>query len=1659
MQNSSRKILDRNKNKETVKDDVPGSSRKAQEERLKKNVSTPRNYLQKTTPSDIYDKKKPNVLQAPKKAASSLSTHTNKIVSPMKDLLKSSQSSVSNISSARSSTKMAVEKRIEAKANMPSSKKSTPRTVKAPPPFNVTVNSPVSKRKSSIDLNKEKCNSNTDNKISKVTDASVDEDQGKNKMADIFLRQRSKTRTLDENEVKILKPEVIDNNAEMKNLSRRLSAKPMSFYVDLSNEQEKVEKEKSSEEEEVTYEDDFESYESDFDSYHSGTSSEKNSSATDEDQNDAEIENSNLVTEDENSTKDVKDEEKMLDSGSYDLRDPQRSTQKVKPAALDFILEGSEDTDKKPSLTDEGFQEMSSSSTVSSMKPVHIDVLDRPLFIDFTISKENKRKRRILQQLKQRAQDILSMISLHEMTYMLFELAPIPYDLYMATYGKGNCTQIAVQTFDDGITEEVQTEEISYDNKWTQLPVKFSKHEVYLNANIVNSKEHDEFLKKISMLVNQKIEDRHDEQCEDKNYRDNPLRIFLEQKDGVGSDVILPLETYRIKLKQHDFNAYRLKKFLKKVERRISSSLSMNTGNSDMSNLIKSFKFPFSKGYITVPTKNVSADISNVRGLKITNAIFSTTRTNLLITVHEKSSSPVLIQKCILCMWDLSVAMQDPLKLLIATDNVTIGRFKGGTDGIVVAALRDGTIHLWDLSEEATWMQDDTSEYKSTNSGKIDTDRLSQTELDRQWNLKNRSVTCEKKSSLMQTSAYTSSGNCIVNSDVFDCIVGLEFLGDSQIRTDQDGGRKIIAQMCSLQRAGILTLWSIAQEKPKSKANDIGKAFWSKLSLEKAQTIHLTEHLDLCATNTLENSFTDTFNLNAAKRRISIRRQDRSLLRPSSSRVNSAVGLYCDNSRPRSATSARNRNTLQIRKNNQNMWETGLVCNDLKIIRINNADNFLIAKNCGEVLCCTRFAGTFKVNKLCVANDTSSITCLEVSKNGLPYILAATETGLLHLCSIQDYRVVLTLDCRNETSNAFEKCKADNKGRYISSVTTNPISSSVIDFGKEKKMSVKCLVWSRTNPFDMFALLHDGAVCAWRLTSSDINARRVDDAAAVCVSSGDTMAIVTCQNEVQVHRLCNEQQEKDNVNDLCYKIVIFLIATMRVRVLVLLSVLAAVSSVSGYHILCMFPIPSRSHSLLAKGIVNVLLEAGHQVTWVTPYLEKSSHKNLKQIEVSTARDISASHDITKNPLMGMEMVRDFGRNISLAAASFPAVREALVKEKYDAVISEWFFSDIEAGYAAVQQVPWIMLSGVVMHPYLEYLVDTIRSLPVAPFMMNDFAAPMSFWDRLQNTFSFGVMMFSFWRGTARTSSIYEQHFAPLAAARGVPLPPFSEAMHNISVLFVNSHPSFTPAISLPSNVIEIAGYHINEITPPLPKDLQEILDASPRGVVYFSLGSVLKSSSLHEETKRDLLKVLGELPYTVLWKFEEKLDGLPKNVHIRPWMPQTSILAHPNVKVFITHGGLLSTLESLRYGVPIIAIPAFGDQPGNAARSVRAGHALKVKFSPDMAPELKTALNEMLSNDSYYKKAKSISKLFNNRPVKQSKLILHYIELAIESKGAYHLRSKALLHKWYELWMLDQLAAVLAVLFIFYVIVKKIICAIVKKLTTDSKTKKDKKNK
>jgi len=51
---------------------------------------------------------------------------------------------------------------------------------------------------------------------------------------------------------------------------------------------------------------------------------------------------------------------------------------------------------------------------------------------------------------------------------------------------------------------------------------------------------------------------------------------------------------------------------------------------------------------------------------------------------------------------------------------------------------------------------------------------------------------------------------------------------------------------------------------------------------------------------------------------------------------------------------------------------------------------------------------------------------------------------------------------------------------------------------------------------------------------------------------------------------------------------------------------------------------------------------------------------------------------------------------------------------------------------------------------------------------------------------------------------------------------------------------------------------------------------------------------------------------------------------------------HPNVKLFISHGGISSVYEAVDAGVPVLGFPLFYDQPRNIENLVDAGMAISM---------------------------------------------------------------------------------------------------------------------
>lgn len=164
---------------------------------------------------------------------------------------------------------------------------------------------------------------------------------------------------------------------------------------------------------------------------------------------------------------------------------------------------------------------------------------------------------------------------------------------------------------------------------------------------------------------------------------------------------------------------------------------------------------------------------------------------------------------------------------------------------------------------------------------------------------------------------------------------------------------------------------------------------------------------------------------------------------------------------------------------------------------------------------------------------------------------------------------------------------------------------------------------------------------------------------------------------------------------------------------------------------------------------------------------------------------------------------------------------------------------------------------------------------------------------------------------------------------------------------------------------------------------------------------------------------------------------------IRKWFPQNDILAHKKVILFISHGGLFGTSESLYHGVPLLLIPFFNDQHRNSHRVVKAGYGKFLSYSEINNSTLSNAVNEIISNDSFMKRAKQISAIFRDNLVPPMDEAMYWIEHVAKFKGAEHLRSHAVHLSWYSYLLLDiiivNLIGIFVILFAIYYLIRKLI--------------------
>lgn len=156
------------------------------------------------------------------------------------------------------------------------------------------------------------------------------------------------------------------------------------------------------------------------------------------------------------------------------------------------------------------------------------------------------------------------------------------------------------------------------------------------------------------------------------------------------------------------------------------------------------------------------------------------------------------------------------------------------------------------------------------------------------------------------------------------------------------------------------------------------------------------------------------------------------------------------------------------------------------------------------------------------------------------------------------------------------------------------------------------------------------------------------------------------------------------------------------------------------------------------------------------------------------------------------------------------------------------------------------------------------------------------------------------------------------------------------------------------------------------KNLKLWLDGTKEGVILFSFGSNAKIEYLPYDKVKQILNVFSKLKERVVMKWDsDEFEGKPDNVYISKWLPQDDVLAHKNVKLFISHCGLGSVVESKYHGVPIVGIPLFADQEPNADMVVNEGWGVKVDFVALTEESLSDGISEVLNNKKFVSDSKS----------------------------------------------------------------------------------------
>ncbi len=453
---------------------------------------------------------------------------------------------------------------------------------------------------------------------------------------------------------------------------------------------------------------------------------------------------------------------------------------------------------------------------------------------------------------------------------------------------------------------------------------------------------------------------------------------------------------------------------------------------------------------------------------------------------------------------------------------------------------------------------------------------------------------------------------------------------------------------------------------------------------------------------------------------------------------------------------------------------------------------------------------------------------------------------------------------------------------------------------------------------------------------------------------------------------------------------------------------------------------SGSHMIVNDATLEELPKRGHEVYVALG----SSTKEKPSIKEKGFKVLRFNHPGKAEPILDMDHHVDiqmeslFKGKLDLTTATLYAFRECelimgdeafmneVKKLQFDLVLVDSFLIS-----HCLEMIPYYLgIPFIGVTPVVEESVTRIpQPASFVPAVILEATGRMSFSERLK-TFIVGS-----------TTAI--PYLSPFTAMRDVTLlkkyiqdpeiQDWTDLAMKVSLTFVTVGPIAEPPAPTMPNVVLLEALTASPAKP-LDKMFLDYINSAIHGVVVVSFGSSVRK--MPEDILQKLFDACAQRKELFIWRMEIKDDSklvISSNVKLFKWLPQNDILGHPKTRLFITHSGNNGRYEALYHGVPMIALPMFGDQPHNALMIQEKGFGIAMKLFSFTSKEVVTNMRKILDDSNKYHKAtERASKLLKSKPMNAHEEAAYWIEHVLEF-GDEHLRSTALSMPYYQYAMWD----------------------------------------